>query len=183
MAERMAAEIKIGGPVPAPLVPELLALLSQEGVVVGWEEIPFSATTITELLHLAQDDSQPVPLHMVDYEAAWGRFAALEAFLAAHAIAFDRRTEAKYEYDAELVQFRPGMQEPCVQATNQDGEPVVTVSYLRPVCAALEQGHARQAFQLLRCLLGPEIAPLEPLRIVKEPERQPRLARTPRRRR
>src|SRR5437773_694650 len=59
--------------------------------------------------------------------------------------ALDCRTEAKYESDAELVQFRPGMETPCVQTTNQDGAPVVPVSYLRPVCEALVKGHSRQA--------------------------------------
>jgi len=143
MAERMAAAIEIGGPLLAHLVPELIARIQAEGLVVGWEEVPFRPTTAAELLDLTGDDAAPGTLLLVDREATWGQFEALEAFLVRHGIAFDHRTEAKYEYDAAIVQFRPGMSAPYVRATNQAHEPVVAVSSLEPVRQALQKGHVQ----------------------------------------
>src|SRR4051812_16084933 len=107
MSERMTAEILIGGPVDASLVARVIDKIVAQGVVVGWEEEPFCADSAAELLALAQKSEQAGLLHFVDHQATWGAFAELEAFLCRHGIAFDRSTEAKFEYEGELVQFRP----------------------------------------------------------------------------
>ena len=41
------------------------------------------------------------------HEAAWGELPTLEDALMNAGIAFDRRSDAKYEYDAEVRYFRP----------------------------------------------------------------------------
>jgi hypothetical protein len=161
----MAAAIEIGGPVPALQLAELIALVRAEGLVVGWEEVPFQPTTATALLALAEGST----LRLVDHAATWGRFDPLEAFLFRHGIAFDRRTDAKYEYDAELVRYRPGMSQPCVRPTNQDHEPVMAVRSLEPIRQALQGGHVQQALTLLEDHLGPEIPALQPLCVTENP--------------
>ena len=41
MAERMAAEITIGGTIPSSLVPELCRTIIEEGVSHAWGDAPF----------------------------------------------------------------------------------------------------------------------------------------------
>lgn len=170
MSERMPAEIQIGGAVPASVVPALIEHISAENAFVSWEEVLFEATTGEELLALALCEGQTSTLRLVDHEAAWGEFSDLEEFLVKHQIAFDRQCGAKYEYDAQLVQFRPGMEGPYVWLANQNGQPHVALTDLVAVREALKSGRAEEALQALQEALGPEIPPLEPLRIVGQAE-------------
>lgn len=168
MSERMATDIEIGGPVPANLVTDLISQIDSEGLFVGWAEDSFEAKTAEDLLAYARRGPKPGTLHLGDFEVAWGRFPDLEDFLVENRISFDRRSDAKYEYDAELVRYRAGMKQPQVCYTLQDKIPVVPVRDLKGVRRALERGQASRALALLKSVLGPEVRPLEPLCIVDE---------------
>ena len=52
-------------------------------------------------------------------------FEELEAFCVKHGIAFDRHSDARYEFDAENVSFRTGMKEPVSIPSNNDGEDII----------------------------------------------------------
>src|SRR5262245_32991604 len=120
MSDRMPVEIAIGGPVPAHLVTELIAVLeaeslghiSDEGIVESGEE----------LMELARDNNnQPGPLRLLNHEVADdGCLGQLVFFLVEHGIGFDCWNGAKYDYDALFFQFRPGMPEPRVYLSAQD---------------------------------------------------------------
>lgn len=166
MSDRVAAEIEIGGDVPASLVPNLIERIRAEEVLVGWNEQRFDARAAEDLLQLAREHDLAGALLLTDREVSWGEFYDLESFLFRHRIAFDRRSDAKYDYDAQLVQYRPAMKKPRMYYTTQDKQPVVAASDLRRVEKALERGQYRRALTTLRRLLGPEIPPLRPLRIV-----------------
>ncbi len=57
---------------------------------------------------------------MTLYEAAWGAFPDLESALVKAGIAFDRHSDAKYEYNAEVRYFRPATEaEPAIDQTVQ----------------------------------------------------------------
>ena len=163
MTEPIPAEIQIGGPIPRSLVPDLLTRIANEGI--GWDYGGrIDATTPEELLEeLAQYDS--TTLDVGSGEANYGLFPDLEAFLVEHGIAFDRCTEAKYGYDGELVQFRPGMESPKVNLARQSGDRTFTAGDLRPIQKLLERGKAVQAKVRLDQLLD-GIPDLAPLRIV-----------------
>ena len=75
-------------------------------------------------------------MHLTDDQARWGRFEELEEFLEEHRIPYRRRSEAKYEYDAELVEYRPEMGTVCCP-TNSTGEPLVRLESLVAVDKAL----------------------------------------------
>jgi hypothetical protein len=161
----MAAQLEIGGDVPANLVPELIDEIKAQGVKVGWNETAFNAKNAKELLALARRNGKRSPLLLADHEATWGSFDLLEAFLAQHAIAFDRRSEGKYGFDAELVQYRPGMKKPLIRMTSQDQKPVIEVRALLPIKKAFRWGQCGLAEQLLDKLIGPKIPSLKALRI------------------
>jgi hypothetical protein len=144
----------------------LIAAINAEGLCLDWDESLFDAATANHLLALAKDGEQPGILKLVGHEVAGGTLDILEAFLVERGIAFDRWTEGKYEYEPHAVYFRPGMKEPVLCLTTHGQEPVVSISALKPVQAALEQSLPQRALELLREALGPDIPPLEPLEIV-----------------
>ncbi|NMP24937.1 hypothetical protein [Sulfobacillus harzensis] len=90
---------------------------------------------------------------MTLYEAPWGEFADLEAALVKAGIAFNRYSDAKYEYDAEVRYFRPSTDtEPELDrtvATLSDHTPVISLDTLQ------ELGHGRRlSLKAIRAYLG-----------------------------
>jgi hypothetical protein len=169
MFERMAAEIAIGGDVPADVVPELIDEIKAQGVQVGWNKRPFKAKNANELLALARKNGKASTLLLADHEATWGSFDLLEAFLVNHKIAFDRRSEGKFGFDAELVQYRPGMKKTLVRMTSQNKKLVIEVRALLPIKKAMRMNMPVKSEYLLDRLIGPKISPLKALRIVRSP--------------
>lgn len=163
MSDRIPALIEIGGPIPRALVPKLLRRIKAEGLRWNWCEEPVAASTPEELLtELKRHDSEV--LSIGDDQAAWGEFE-LEDFLMEHNITFDRRSDAKYEYDGLLVRFRPGMKEPAETLATQDGDPTIPLDELRPIQELLRHGQHQQALAALDTLLD-AIPHLPPLSIV-----------------
>lgn len=165
MAERMTVEIAIGGPVPRHLVPGLLQAIQAEAIYLTGEDKPFSADSAEDLLRAARDGNAATTLNLMDHEVAWGHFETLEPFLKEHNIAFDRWSEGKYEFDAELLQFRPGMTQPFCCATLQNQEPVVEARLVASALESLERGEHERAANILRAALGPDVEPLQPFTI------------------
>ena len=179
MSERMAAEIWIGGKVPAHLLPGLCREIDAEGVSLDWGGAHISPKTAEDLLQARVDHDGAAVLYLCDEQASWGRFDGLEAFLQEHGIPFTRRADGGAAYNGEIVEYRPGRDMVCIPI-DADGEPVVDASVLRPVdellTGALEQlengstdkaeSTLRDAQQQLRAQLSPVVTPLEPFEIV-----------------
>jgi hypothetical protein len=174
MADRFAGEITIGGNVPAALLEEFLEEVRSTGALVGdYEGSPFEATS-AEQLRQALDGSGH--LNLVDAEAHYGMFEELEGFLCAHDIPFDRHSDGQYEFDAENVVFRPGMERPLEMLADKSGNTLVRVDEVRPVATELARLATEEMTkdELLRAVaklskdlanLLPEVAPLPPLTI------------------
>ncbi len=122
MADRMAAEIWIGGRLPRSLLDEFPI----SDLRVDWDEHPIDATTEDSILS-ARDERGL--LHFADCEAAWGEFQELEGWLREHNIPFNRQSSGRYEYDPCFVEFRPDLRGKPNQdrytLTTQEGAPVV----------------------------------------------------------
>ena len=116
MADRMAAEIWIGGKLPRSLLDEFPI----SDLRLDWDETPVDSTSEQGILS-ARDESGL--LHFADCEIAWGEFEELEGWLREHGIPFERQTSGKYEYDPCFVEFRPDLPgEPDrYTLTTQDG--------------------------------------------------------------
>ena len=172
MAERMAAEITIGGTIPASLVPELCRTIIGEGVSHAWGDAPFRPLSAADLLETLSDGW----LWLCDHEACWGQFDALERLLQERNVPFDRKSGGKYEYDAEMVHYRPHLPDLSRVITDANGKPVVMADNLKPVDEALSRAQreptrsgmfkaVRAAQQLLQSALPPSLEPMEPFRI------------------
>jgi hypothetical protein len=179
--ETIAAEIQIGGKVAASLVPDLCHRIAQELVALDWGDGRFAPTTKEDLLEAREDRDGVLLLCLYDDQARWGEFAELETSLREHGIAFERLSDAKYEYGAQVVSFRPdtGLVE---LPTDPQQRPIVLAEDLEPLGISLsrlirqiEQGDvqkalraAKRAERLLKRLLPPKLPPLEPFEIVAD---------------
>ena len=117
-------------------------------------------------------------LFLVNDQARYGMFEELEDFLCEHDIPYDRHSDARFEWDAENVTFRPGMERPLEMPSNKDGDTLLRMDQIRPLAkelarlatAKLTKGKilavVRKASRKLNKLLPPEVEPLPPLQIV-----------------
>ena len=181
MSEHIAAEIRIGGKMPLSLVPELCQSIAHEAVALAWGDGRFSPTTKEELLEARENHGDTLLLRLYDNEAPWGEFEQLEHFLREHGIAYDRLSDPKYEYMAQVAMFRPG-QDLVELPTNPQHRPIVLADELEPVVKSLsrviqqiEQGNTQKALRAVKraqqCLeksLPPTLPPVKPFEIAEE---------------
>jgi hypothetical protein len=182
MSEHMAADIWIGGKIQASLVTGLCEAICREQVGMEWGCYNFKPTSAEELLDAREDNGDGVKLlHFCDDQARWGEFEGLEAFLREHCIAFRRQSDGRYEYSAEVAEYRPE-EDLVVFVTDPQHEPYVLASELTDVekklakaVKHLEDGNADKALRaaqaaqrLLRRQLPPTLPPLEPFTIEED---------------
>ena len=80
MADRVSAQITLGGKLAGSAVPELIAAIEAEGVAPDYEGTQFEAA----------DLFNGEPLTLCASEVAWGTFNVLEAFCRTHGLAYRR---------------------------------------------------------------------------------------------
>ncbi len=180
MSERMPAEIWIGGKIVDSAVPDLCAAIARERVLAEWGDGPFHPAIAEDLIEAVRPNGEQVPLlWLCDDQALWGEFASLERFLQEHQISFTRLSAGRYEYDPEMVTYRPGTGR-VELVTNSSGAPVVLASRVAEAQAMLADmmdampigtvetllRSIRSARDSLRCILPPAIPPLEAFEIV-----------------
>jgi hypothetical protein len=170
MADRMAAEIWIGGKLPRSLLGEFPI----DDLRVDWDENPVDRTSEETLVAGREDDC----LHFCDCEVAWGEFQELEGWLREHKMPFKRRSSGKYDYLPELVESRPDLGEEIQTIATDSGEPLVCKSELVPILekmAELQRSDRPLSAQLrawkrlaskLTKLVPPTLPPLPPFEIV-----------------
>lgn len=150
MADRMATKIFIGGRIPRTLVASLNQIIHIEHVSLNENAPTFLPQNADDLLAALQDGH----LHLVDPERAWGRFDELECFLTTRLIPFDRYTEGKYEYSAEVVYFRSGMTHPRTFLTTPDHEVIIRESDITPIIDILRHACATPTLATTRHILA-----------------------------
>jgi hypothetical protein len=173
MAERMAAQIWIGGRLSAKLADELRGAINTEHVCLEWGDGQFCPDNSQDLLQARVEHHDGRALRLCDDQASWGEFADLESFLQEHAVPYTRHGEGGGSYNGEIVEYRPGT-DPACTPVDANGSPTVDVDAIRRVAksldTALEQLDAgavrkaalwlKRARRSLRKQLPPEIPPL-----------------------
>ena len=170
MADRMAAEIWIGGTLRRSLLEEFPI----SDLRLDWDNNCLASSAEADILAARDEDGL---LHFADVEAAWGEFEELEGWLREHNLPFRRRSEGKYEHMPELVEFRPdlkGKRNRDVYAiTSPEGAPMVFASEVEAIAtrmAKLSANRKRSATQRLTAwekllhklilILPPKLPPL-----------------------
>ena len=80
MADRVSAQITIGGIIAASALPGLIAAIQDEGLSTEYDGEPFEPSELVS----------GYPLTLCGHEVAWGTFNALEAFCRTHRLAYSR---------------------------------------------------------------------------------------------
>ena len=173
MSDRMPAEMEIGGNLPRSLVDDLLGAIANQGATINWDACP---TSHGELVAAAADRGGH--LFLCKDEASYGAMEELEDFCREHGLPFNRSSDAKYEYDGETIMFRPGLEDRLFNST-QDGHLLVSAEALEQALAAAGDGNATAAAEELREVMGRNVPPLPPFRIVDDEEQSDDSVRQP----
>lgn len=160
MSDRIATHIRIGGPIPHRLAPSLAETISDTVLSLDWGSKIFSPTNEHDLITAVDSDGF---LFLCNDQTFYGYLKNLEAFLHRHHIAFDRYSEAKYEYNAELVSYRPGMREPFNWIATQSEKALVSRKSIASALTLLDRRKSNQSLRLLRQAIGLDVASLQPL--------------------
>ena len=162
MSDRFCAYIRIGGPLPRRRVPELLKAVVNANASFEWGDCCLQPTTEAELLQARHKGK----IYLCDAEARYGEFPELEQACQTLGLAYTRCSEGKYEYDALVVDWRPGMKKPLVRVGSSSSEATyVPVAKVKKVLHHLEAGQVRKAKEMLRTLCS-EIPRLPVFKIV-----------------
>jgi len=161
MADYFAGRIEIGGPLRRRTLNTLIEAILNYGrlSLVGYGDVPATEVTLRE----AFQTGQTVTLY--DDQARYGQFDELEEFLVRHRIHFDRLSDARFEYNAELVRYR-GRGQPAVFPSNTDGQMLVKVEEVLRILGNRRYAANRKLQAVWLLVAPPEAAPLEPVRLI-----------------
>jgi hypothetical protein len=173
MADRMAAQLWIGGRLSAKQAEELCGVIADEGASLDWGDSAFRPSTPQDLIQACDENDDSRVLCLCDDQASWGEFADLESFLQQHAIPYTRHGEGGGSYNGEIVEYRPGSDLIRI-SVDADGSPTVDIDAIRRVAKGLDvalqrldTGQVRKATRRLKkarqalCKqLPPDIRPL-----------------------
>ena len=162
MSDRIAAHITIGGALSRSRLPGLLKAITEAEVATSWGDAFFQPQSEEQLLAVLMNRR----LWLCDDESRDGCFPDLEDACCKLGLSFTRLCESRYEYDSEVVDFRPGMKKPLVRVgSNARNVTYVPEVQARKVLVHLEAGRVAKAKSLLRSLC-PNVPKLPPFKIV-----------------
>jgi hypothetical protein len=97
---------------PAGRLPGFLKAVAESGGSLEWGDAAFEPADAEELTSALRAGR----LVLYDDQARLGEFEGLETTCRRLRLGYTRHSESKYEYGAELVDWRPGMREPIVRS-------------------------------------------------------------------
>jgi hypothetical protein len=162
--DQFPGEIMIGGTIDRLLIPDLLAVIAEASVSLGWETPLFAPQNEPELCRALDEKYH---LHFYNGFALEGEFPALEDWLIEHLIPFTRHSTGTRAYQAERVEYRKGLTTPQRLILDQTGNELVPRDTLIRVLRALKEGQSDDATMLLEHAVGPTLTPLPPFRIAQ----------------
>jgi len=158
----MSGWIQIGGKLPRSQAEQLCDAISSDRVSLNWDDAAFEPKAPEELLAARKDDR----LWLCDNEAAWGEFPDLEQACRELELAYTRCSDGASVYDAERVDWRPGMESPLSRiCSNESGTKIlIPEEPVQKALEALEAGNAPTAKHILQSLCH-SIPPVPPFEI------------------
>ena len=163
MSDRYCAWLKIGGRIERSKLEPLVKEVGQSSVAIDWGEPLFEPNDANELLNARKHGW----VWLCDEQARYGEFPELEETCRKLSLAYQRYCEAWCGYDAEIVEWRPGMKEPLIRTCSNEDSAIVLVdgATVAEVLVAIEAGRAQEAITKLRSLC-PDIPNLPHFEIV-----------------
>jgi len=149
MSDRYHACLDIGGPLPPHLLPELIGILQACGLLYGADKI---TSFVNEQGMLRFEDDQ----------AAYGQFPDLEDWMAEHGVEFDRRSSGWFDTLPVSHHFRRDL---GLVDRPRDGAGQALVRRDEIVAAMKSHASLDDVLTALRCIVGPDIPPLQPVNL------------------
>lgn len=122
MSEPIGMSIEIGGALPANLIEEFLDSIKD---VLG--DIEYGPLTEDELL---KEVGRPIKWGGV---SNYGMCDEIVAFCEKHNLSYVHHSDAKYEYDASVAYWTPGMKNPVSLKSDNDNNCLVDAATIRPL--------------------------------------------------
>jgi hypothetical protein len=155
MSEPIPTEISIGGKILAELVPGLCKAIADEHVALEWGNAYFRPETAEDLLAACQEFDGVRVLWLCNDQANYGRFDVVEGFLEREKISFRHKSDARFDFDAEVVQYRPQIGKVCYASENS-GQPLIPLKTMTSIAEAVDEAantaEGQTALELLRRL-------------------------------
>jgi len=162
MSERYAAYISIGGQIQQSRLMELLEAVRTAAVSHEWGDPAFEPRSADDLLKAVHKGH----LWLCDDQSRYGTFPELEATCRKLGLPYTRWAEGYCQYDAELVDWRPGMRKPPVRVSSNASEATyLSTDQVKKALRYLAAGQVAKAKALLRSLC-PDVPKLPPFKIV-----------------
>ena len=161
MADRFPSEIHIGGTLRVidhdpDDIDAFLAECSEQPT--EWCEPSPPGTLTLDTIDKVIDQETGLIIFRDD-QARYGAFEELEEACRKLGLSYERISEAKYEYDGEVVNWRPGMEQPLVEKADQSGNALIDRERVEACLATLKAGRVEDGIKALQDLV-PDIAPL-----------------------
>jgi len=129
MSDRLAAQIWIGGKITKTDFVKLFLVARDSGVGFEWGENPIGSNPQEFMDSIDFTE----PLYLCDIDACYGEFPDLTSFCQKHKLTYKVQNEAKYEYNAEVEWWKPGMKSCKTCRSDQDGNFLVDVKELHKI--------------------------------------------------
>lgn len=147
MSERYATWIEIGGNIDSADLGDFIQAICKSCVRLNWGEPYFSPKSDSDITE-SQDGKW---LQFCDDEAKNGEFTELESICRSLNLSYRRYTEASYGSDAEVVNWRIGMENPIRQITSSNHSDIlVPQSIIIEALALIAIRQIKCARELLR---------------------------------
>ena len=114
MSDCMPAHIAIGGQLAGADLPDLYQAILDDKARLDWDEEAMPA--LARFQELATD-LKGEALRLFNSEAPFGELEHIEAFCQKRRLTYVRHGDAKYEFDAEMAWWAPGLPRPIVVAS------------------------------------------------------------------
>jgi len=125
MSEPIGLNLEVGGDLPASLVPELIQTL--KGDLYDINGGPTDVSNVHSL-------KGPVSWYAT---SNWGECDDLKIFLRKNYLSYIHKCDASGEYDASVSYWIPGMKAEWVLQGNTNGDVVLAVDAIKPLCDLL----------------------------------------------
>jgi hypothetical protein len=124
MSEAIGCSIEIGGDLPEELYKELVNVVNDD---------------IYELNQYPPENIKALGKKTLTWSgtADYGLISGVMAFCEEHNLSYIHKCDAKYEYDATVTWWTPGMKEPCEIKSDNDQDALVGIDTIRPLCDLL----------------------------------------------
>jgi len=162
MSENIPAQITIGGTISKEDAKNLIPLINDEMLTFEWGD--YQEVTLEDLY----DEVDGKSVLTLCNDSSYGFFEDLEKYLVTHKIEFNRYSDAHYEFNGEICEYRSYMESPQVFFATQEGIKTVSYDAVNSIRRNIQSNTITDVEEVKDILeiLGDEVENLKPFNII-----------------